>query len=348
MSPIFMSKLKLYNYWNLNFERSGIKPELIEKYMVYINKLIDKNVPIIFDFEHLCLLLGRNKNYLASVVNSNTSHYRIFKIAKRSGGYREISAPYPALMECQNWIYENILSKIKIHTAAQGFTLKKSIITNAKIHVNQKHFLKIDLKDFFPSITLNQVMTVFKSLGYTNKVAYYLSAICCCGEVLPQGAPTSPVLSNIIGIRLDRRLSRFAKKYKLGYTRYADDLAFSGDEIPVIFIDYISNIIKACGFCINEKKTVLQQQDKRKRIITGISISDNEIKIPREYKRKLKQEIHCIRKFGISSHIRRQKIKNPDYLMSIVGKVRFWLSVEPENQFAINALADLNHIIKQE
>ena len=77
MSPIFMSKLKLYNYWNLNFERSGIKPELIEKYMVYINKLIDKNVPIIFDFEHLCLLLGRNKNYLASVVNSNTSHYSI-------------------------------------------------------------------------------------------------------------------------------------------------------------------------------------------------------------------------------------------------------------------------------
>lgn len=347
MSPIFMSNIKLSNYWKQNFERSGLKLDLTEKYMVYINKLIDRNVPIIFDFEHLCLLLGRNRNYLASVVNSNVSHYRIFKISKRSGGYREISAPYPALMECQNWIYKNILSNIKIHTAAQGFTSKKSIITNAKVHLNKKHFLKFDLKDFFPTITFNQVMTVFKSLGYTNKVAYYLSAICCCGEVLPQGAPTSPVLSNIIGIGLDRRLSRFAKKYDLKYTRYADDLAFSGDEIPVIFIDYISNIIKSCGFRINDKKTLLQQKNNRKRIITGISISDNEIKIPREYKRKLKQEIHFIRKFGISSHMRRQKIKNIDYLSSIIGKVRFWLSVEPKNQFAIDALAYLNQIIKQ-
>jgi retron-type reverse transcriptase len=336
-----MSKLKTLNYWELNFQKSGIKPELIEIYMAYINNLLDNNMPIIFDFNHLCLLLGRNRNYLASVINSNISHYRIFSIPKRSGGYREITAPYPALIECQNWIYKNILLKIRIHPAAQGFTFKKSIITNAKIHIGQKHFLKIDLKDFFPSITINQVMTIFKSLGYTNKVAYYLSAICCYGDVLPQGASTSPALSNIIGRTLDKRLFAFAKAYNLRYTRYADDLAFSGEEIPVKFLDYISSIIESCGFSVNEKKTILQQKDKAKRIITGISISDETIKVPREYKRKLKQEIHCIRKFGISSHIRRKKIKKTDYLLSIIGKTRFWLSVEPDNQFAIKALNDL-------
>ena len=342
-----MSKLKLYNYWYSNFEKSGIKSEFVEKYMAYVSKLLNNNVPIIFDFNHLCLLLGRNGHYLASVVNSNVSHYRMFQIPKRSGGHRNISAPYPALLECQSWIYENILAKIKIHPAAQGFTTKKSIITNAKIHINQNHFLKIDLKDFFPSITINQVINVFKSIGYTNKVAYYLASICCCENVLPQGAPTSPALSNIVGKTLDKRLYSFARTYDLKYSRYADDLAFSGEQIPSKFIEYISDIIRSCGFSVNDRKTILQQQKNRRRIITGISISDDAIKIPREYKRKLKQEIHCIRKFGISSHIRRQKIKKTDYLLCVIGKVKFWLSVEPENQFATHALNDLLNIAQQ-
>ena len=165
-----MSITKTYNYWKSSFEKSGIKPELIEEYLSYIKPILKNDIPIIFDFNHLCLLLGRNQNYLASVVNSNISHYREFEIPKRSGGKRKITAPYPALLECQSWIYENILTKVKIHYSAHGFTFNKSIISNSKVHVGQNHFLKIDLKDFFPSITINQVITVFKSLGYTHKV----------------------------------------------------------------------------------------------------------------------------------------------------------------------------------
>lgn len=124
-----------------------------------------------------------------------------------------------------------------------------------------------------------------------------------------RGAPTSPALSNIVGKTLDKRLYSFARTYDLKYSRYADDLAFSGEQIPSKFIEYISDIIRSCGFSVNDRKTILQQQKNRRRIITGISISDDAIKIPREYKRKLKQEIHCIRKFGISSHIRDKKLK---------------------------------------
>lgn len=335
-----MSTTKTINYWKSGFEKSGLKTERIEEYISYIKPLLKNNVPIIFDFNHLCLLLGRNQSYLASVVNSNTSHYRDFKIPKRSGGQREITAPFPALLECQQWIYQNILINVPIHSSAHGFTLKKSIITNSKIHIGQNHFLKMDLKDFFPSITINQVITVFKTLGYTHKVSFYLASICCYDKALPQGAPTSPILSNIIAKTLDKRLMSFSKKYKLNYTRYADDLAFSGESIPFKFIEYITNIINKCGFSVNEKKTILNQ-DKNKRIITGISIADTEIKIPREYKRNLKGEIHCIRKYGITTYIRRRKIKNPDYLFSIIGKIHFWLSVEPNNLFAKKALEDL-------
>lgn len=334
-----MKNKKIINDWKTNFEKSGIKSDLVDLYIPYITELVNNEVPIIFDFNHLSLLLGRNRQYLASVVNSNTSHYREFKIPKRSGGLRNISAPYPALQECQDWIYRNILTKVKIHPAAQGFTFNKSIITNAKIHINQDQFLKIDLKDFFPSIKINQVITIFKSLGYTHKVSFYLASICCYGDALPQGAPTSPMLSNIIAKTLDKRLMAFAKRFNLKYTRYADDLAFSGESIPVKFIEYITQIINSCGFTVNEKKTILQQE-KNKRIITGISIADNEIKVPREYKRNLKQEIYYIRKFGIFSYLRKHKIKNPYYLLTVIGKIRFWLSIEPKNEFARQALND--------
>ena len=333
-----MSKKKIISYWKSNFEKSGIKPDLIEIYMEYITPLVNNGVPIIFDFKHLSLLLSRKPAYLASVVNSNSNHYRNFKIPKRTGGERIITAPYPALLECQYWIYENILKTIKIHPTAQGFTFKKSIITNATIHLNQEQFLKIDIKDFFPSIKLNQVINVFKSLGYSNKVAFYLSAICCYNNELPQGAPTSPIISNIISKTLDKRLFSFAKKFSLKYTRYADDLAFSGEEIPVKFLSYITKIIESCGFFVNEKKTFLQQS-KGKRILTGISIADKKIMVPREYKRKLKQEIHYINQYGLISHVKKMKIKNPYYLLTLTGKLRFWLSVEPNNKFASEALA---------
>jgi hypothetical protein len=341
-----MNTKKVISSWKSDFEKSGIRTELIDSYVKYLTPLVEKDVPIIFDFNHLCLLLGRTPEYLGSVVNSSKSHYRNFHIKKRSGGQRLIRAPYPALMECQYWIYQNILQKIKIHPAAQGFTFKKSIITNASIHINQTQFLKIDLKDFFPSIKINQVITVFKTLGYNHKVSFYLAAICCYDGKLPQGAPTSPMLSNIIASPLDKRLLNFSKRFNLKYTRYADDLAFSGNEIPVKFIDYISKIINSAGFVVNEKKTFLQQS-VGKRILTGISIADKKILVPREYKRNLKQEIHYVKTYGLASHIRKMKIRNPNYLFSLMGKLRFWLSVERDNKYAQDSLEFLKTMINK-
>lgn len=338
-----MNKNQLLNYWEENFRSSGLKPELLSSYYVYVKTLIENRVPIIFDFEHLCLLLGRSKEYLASAINSPAHHYRSFQIPKKKGGGRNINSPYPALLECQYWVYENILKSQKIHPTAQGFTIKKSIITNSQLHVSQKEFLKIDIKDFFPSIKINRVISVFQKLGYTNHVSFYLASLCCLNEELPQGAPTSPVLSNIISIHLDKRLFAFAKKFNLRYTRYADDLAFSGESIPPILISYISRIISESGFQVNSTKTILHKT-RGKRILTGISIANDQIKLPRDYKRKLKQEIHFIRTYGLSSHIRKKKIKNPNYLESIIGKVCFWLNVEPESNQATLALEYLRKL----
>ncbi|MCI1785269.1 MAG: retron St85 family RNA-directed DNA polymerase [Bacteroidales bacterium] len=339
-----MESSQIIKKWESFYTDRGLEKELSDKYIKYITPLIEKDVPVIFNFTHLAKLLRRKNDYLASVVNSTSNHYREFKLKKRSGGFRNINAPYSALLEMQYWIYKNVLLKIPVHYCSHGFTKKKSIITNAKLHLNQNQLLKLDLSNFFPSIHLARVIKVFKSLGYTTNVSFYLASICCLNESLPQGAPTSPYLSNIIACDLDNRLIRFSKKFNLRYTRYADDLTFSGENISVKHIEYISKIVKEEGFNVNSNKTRLYK-DGGRRIVTGISVADKVLKVPREYKRKLKQEIYYIEKYGLVSHIKKQKIKTPYYIESIIGKLNYWRSVEPNSEYVKNKLEILKKML---
>ncbi len=319
--------------WVKYYKRIGIKDEFIEEYIPYIDTLSQKNMPIIFDLRHLSGLVSRKVAYLASVINATQHHYRSFKIIKRRGGYREISAPYPALLECQQWINEYILRKIPLHPSSHGFTNSKSIISNAKTHLNQQCLLKLDLKDFFSSISKAQVIRVFKNIGYNNPVSYYLASICCLKNCLPQGAATSPSLSNIVSFGLDVRLKGLASSYGLNYSRYADDMTFSGKHIPIKLIDVINEIVEEQGFLLNDEKTSLVK-GKRRKIVTGISVASEKPKLPRGYKRKLKQEVYYIKKHGISSHIEHGKLKEPFYLDIILGRLSFWKFVEPDSEEA--------------
>ena len=192
----------------------------------------------------------------------------------------------------------------------------------------------MDIKNFFGSIPQNFVINYFhKELGYNIYISYFLSSICCLEGVLPQGAPTSPVLSNLISTSLDRRLYRLAKKFNLVYTRYADDLAFSGDEISGAFIRYVRDITADCNLKINDSKTRLYGPGGSK-IIAGISLATGVPRITRDYRRKLRQELHYIEKYGIVSHMRHNRIKEASYIDSLCGKVAFWLSIEPDNKYA--------------
>lgn len=342
-----MDSENIIQRWSAFFVSKGINESIQTRYIEYIKVLANNDVPIIFDYNHLRFLMGRSSIYFASAVNSPENHYRSFKIKKRNGGFREILAPYPALLEMQYWIYHNILKKIPVSSYSHGFVRKRSIITNAKIHLNQKELLKLDLKDFFPSININRIIYVFKSLGYSNQVAFYLASLCSYNDFLPQGAPTSPYLSNVIARHLDNRLIGLSKQYKLRYTRYADDLTFSGDSIPAKLIDYISNIVKEEGFTVNSDKTRLYKNGG-KRIVTGISVIGSKLQLPKDYKRNLRQELYFIMKYGYESHVKKLKIRKSNYLDVILGKVNFWLSIEPSNQFALDARSQLLEIYKNQ
>jgi len=179
---------------------------------------------------------------------SRISHYRRFAMPKKTGGLRIISAPMPRLKRAQYWVLDNVLARAPVHPAAHGFLKGRSIVSNATPHVGQAVVINVDLKDFFPSIALPRVRGVFTQLGYGKQVATTLALLCTesateevdvDGEtfyvahgprVLPQGAPTSPALTNILCRRLDARLQGAAARLGFRYTRYADDLTFSGDE----------------------------------------------------------------------------------------------------------------------
>ena len=330
--------------WTEYFQDRGLSLNLIESYIKYVQDMYQKGYPPIFEFNHLSQLMGMSKGYLSSVIFSPENHYREFTIPKSSGGVREISAPYPALLECQIWIVSNILEKVKLAFVAHGFRKTKSILTNAKYHLKAPNILKIDLKDFFPSISLSRVISIFKALGYPNNVSYCLAKICTFDGCLPQGAATSPYLSNLAVRKMDWRLYHLCKKCRVIYTRYADDMTFSGDNIRYSFISIVNKIVEEEGFKVNDNKTHLHRR-KGRRIVTGISVNNSDPKIPREMKRDLRQQVHYVLKYGIKSHMYKRKIRDPFYIQSLYGKLQFWKWVEPKDSFLIHIIPQIQNLL---
>ena len=209
---------------------------------------------------------------------SKISHYRRFKLPKKSGGERSISAPRSYLKRTQNWILHNLLYKIPFHQAAHGFKPNASIITNAQVHCSCKFLINIGLeKNFFPTFTYKRVKGMFKSLGYSHKISTILTLLTTEPEIeemilddetwyvatgqrhLPQGSPASPAITNIICRSLDNSLTKLAVKYGLKYSRYADDMSFSQEnpdkKAVGQFMRQLGYIVAKAGLKINRKKT---------------------------------------------------------------------------------------------
>lgn len=332
-----------FQQWVTYFDESIRRSKLKQAFLFFIKSLIDRDLPIIFETRHLSKHVGIDEKTLNSIVNGTENYYREFRIPKRKGGTRKISTPWPSLLQIQRWILENILEKATLSDSAHGFISGKSIISNSVVHLDMKCLLKIDIENFFPSITIDRVVEVFRYFGYPPNVCFYLGRLCCLRDRLPQGAATSPYLSNIIAKRLDRRLSALAASFGLNYSRYADDLAFSGNHISVKYFDLVDNILNEEGFQVNEEKTKLIRGNGKK-IVTGVSVSGQIPKLPKATRRKLKQEYFYILKYGILNHTGKIGINDPIYLERLMGRFSFWKQIEPDNTFVVSALAELKRI----
>jgi retron-type reverse transcriptase len=192
----------------------------------------------------------------------------------------------------QSWILRNLLDKLQVSLAAKGFEKRTNIADNCAPHQGSNAILCLDLEDFFPSIKVNQVGSVFRAVGYSGSVAAMLASICSYKGALPQGAPTSPKLANLVTLRLDARLLGLVGKQGIVYTRYADDLTFSS-VAPwklACYLPLIRKIIASEGFAVNEDKTRFAGPGKRHKI-TGLIVTDQGVGIGREKLRQLRTEV---------------------------------------------------------
>jgi RNA-directed DNA polymerase len=274
-------------------------------------------------------------------------HYVTFTVLKKSGGVRQLAAPQRTLRLAQEWILREILNKLPVHEAAHGFAAGRSTVSNAAPHVRQEVVLNADLCDFFPSISFARVKGAFAACGYSPAVATILALLCTesprrkvtfAGKVyhvavgprgLPQGACTSPALSNRISRKLDQRLAGIARKLGWNYTRYADDLSFSASgeagQKAGYLLARLRHITQEEGFAVNEKKTRVQRRNTRQSV-TGIVVNER-LASPRTMVKRVRAILHQAAKTGLAAQ---NKTGRPHFPAYIQGQIAYIAMVNPK------------------
>jgi retron-type reverse transcriptase len=224
--------------------------------------------------------------------------YREFTIPKRSRGTRRILAPEPELKSLQRRILYRLLTRLKAHPAAMGFERGRSIVTNARAHCGQAVVMRFDLVDFFPSTRAARIKAYFRRIGWNRPAAALLARLCTYDGGLPQGAPTSPRLSNLVNYRVDARLAGMAARLGGVYTRYADDitLSFAGDDRDKVHWvqRFVRRVVEAEGYRLHRRKKLSVRRRHHCQVVTGLVVNDR-VSLPRPVRRWLRAVEHRAR-----------------------------------------------------
>lgn len=288
--------------------------------------------------------------------DAKLSHYHHRWIAKTRGGWRLLEEPKPRLKRIQRWLLSEVLAAIPPSDVAHGFIAGRSVRTFVAPHVGRAVVVRMDLEDFFASVSRASVAALFRRVGYPRGVAAALAGLCTAPTPervlaehprtsvdlaqrflinarlrdahLPQGAPTSPALSNLVAWRLDRRLAGLAAGFGATMTRYADDLAFSGDEAfgrtLRFFVARVGAIALEEGFRLNHRKTRVMRQGRRQ-ILCGVVINDT-ANVPRRDRDRLRATLFNVGRFGLESQNREGRA---DFRRHLEGRVAWATALNP-------------------
>jgi hypothetical protein len=313
------------------------------------------------DFDHLQWFADLNR-YGYSSPNPKLENYNYRVLHKPGGSVRLIESPKKTVKELQRRILNDLLGKVPPHPAAHGFVRGRSIKTFVAPHTGRDVVLRMDLQNFFPSVGWLRVAQVFRTFGYSDSVAEYLSGLCTnaaprrlwqrlqrpsteshelwsmyARRHLPQGAPTSPALANVCAYHLDRRLTALAKAAGANYTRYADDLGFSGDAAfsrrAERFAAHVAAVVLEEGFAVNHRKTRLMRRSVRQHL-AGLTINRHANINRREFDTLKAILTHCIRN-GPSSQNREV---HPDFRSHLAGRIGFVEMINPSRGAKLRSL----------
>lgn len=294
---------------------------------------IDEPEPPLIDFERLVDpkdlpgWLVTSPEDLDEILADRREHYEDFDIPKKNGGFRRVYKVASELKSLQRHIARSIQAAWNFEEYVQGYVSGRSSTTNAALHLNRKVVLRLDLHDFFSSVTRTQVVDAFVRLGTTTSVAQVLSDICTLDECLPQGASSSPCLANMAMEPCDVELNKLATRTGSGYSRYGDDMVFSGDNIPEV--DRVAAILRKFNLVLNETKTKRQLRG-RPQFVCGLSVSDSQRpRVPARIKRMLRTRLHFAELFGIVAHAARLGVNQKSERKMLFGMIAYVNAVEP-------------------
>ncbi len=295
-----------------------LNDELYDQFLLSFNLLKDNDIKKV-------------KKTLYYLVNNINNNYISFEIPKRNGKMRLINEPSYLLKNIQKNILNNILYDMKISKYATAYQKNLSLIDNALPHINKKVVLKLDIKNFFDNINFYLVYNkCFREELYPKKMGVLFTNICILNNKLPQGAPTSAFISNIVLREFDEYIGKYCKNSDISYTRYSDDLTFSGDFNINELIRTVKNALAKYHFKLNYDKIRVIYHSQRQ-IVTGIVVNEK-LSVKKDYKKKIRQEVYYIKKWGIDRHLKKIGcLDKKEYLNKLIGKINYVLQVEKDN-----------------
>jgi RNA-directed DNA polymerase len=310
--------------------KSGFSEENIKACLDYAKPILESGLPVIYNTANLAALVGYRTTYLKRAAKFTNFYYRSFSVKKSNGRLRTLVEPLPSLKEIQSWILENILSEVPVSKFAKAYVKNRSLIENVKYHRGKDGVLTLDIAGFYDSVRFHDIELIFRGMGYSPVMSNLLSKLTTFKECLPQGAPTSPYLSNLLLRDFDCKISEYCIKNNIRYTRYADDLTFSG-EVSSLGVRRIVEIeLDKLGLRLNPEKTKLRKTDQRQ-MVTGLVVNEK-LQVPKFKRNFIRNEVYYLTKFGLADHLRRTNNNRGNYLLHLLGKINFALYVNPDDK----------------
>lgn len=320
---------------------SDLDPRVLSFFVAYGQELARRRVPLLFSVEDIAFRLGISVRQLNWLSYAKQGRYRQLERSKANGKVRILHAPTSKLKTVQRWITAKILLKQRPHAYATAYYPGSTLAQGAGPHVGRKVVIRMDLKDFFPSISYTQVRRVFSGFGYSYGVARALASLCCHEGKLVQGAPSSPALSNLVALNLDRRITGLKKHLnsldqKFYYSRYADDLIFSFDDEGLVgTLPLLREIIREEGFEVNEDKLRIMRSGRQQKV-TGVVVN-RKLNVNASECRRLRAVLHNISKHGWDAEMQRWEkstntpVKDRHHFSQILaGRIAFVCSLNPK------------------
>ena len=270
--------------------------------------------------------------------------YSPVALKKKNGGLRVLQVPNERLKRLQRQMLP-YLQDAEISPCAAAYIKGRNLLDHAGFHTNSRVLVKLDIEDFFGSVSFQQVFHAVDEalkrspLAENNReITWFVSKVCTLNGSLPQGAPTSPILSNMVFLSLDQRISSYCIKRGIRYTRYSDDMFFSGDFQVQSLIAFIRKLLGQKEYVLNEKKIAVAGSGRQQKV-TGVVVNERP-QTDRKYRREIRQSIYYIGKYGLEEHLRMNGIISEDKdklqvmvneLQKLIGRIVFVLQIDPRN-----------------